>query len=407
MNPADRQIVEVFEPDLVRYYDNVYPTDDLIARINEQFAIRFLAAVNAVATQARTRAGRQPTRQRREEAIQNAKLPKDLTGNVYKDLLRIRMHYVRHQHDVQLLDALLQEIIQIFAQYGYVLHYFDFVNKNSPYYLAQTGQLPLTPENFELAQTLIPATRYSDMIDIIQHQGLPPDKYYIKFYGQNLTVRQAHEIRLRTIHNAQIMEETQSLADDSYAPPLVIHDALTAQAITFRNVAEKDAYVPINTAYRQETRSGQYWSKARGLGGSDHRALNKDLTQARDQVLDRVEKGIKVGWRKRDLVEAIRRSGIPMIDVTRGFGNEDEDQVVIGQAPASNGIGLPPIRRLPGLQPYQLNPGSRIRKALPGFGSTSYMSRNYYETLYRKIYNTLKYVNWPLMCQYQRLSLSE
>ncbi len=75
----------------------------------------------------------------------------------------------------------------------------------------------------------------------------------------------------------------------------------------------------------------------------------------------------RYGWRKEDLIDAIKAAGLPTYGV----------------------LGVK---------------GDKIYKQLPGFGKWGFMPSVYYETIYRKMFGTLDYVNWPEVCKTKLIS---
>ncbi len=87
-----------------------------------------------------------------------------------------------------------------------------------------------------------------------------------------------------------------------------------------------------------------------------------------------------LGWKKADLTNAINNSGlrkaVPLkIDPTRTRN----------------------------VVPYTSTGINRKGKVL-GLGGWAYMKPCYYETIYRKIFNTTSYINWPFLCQNKIIS---
>lgn len=95
------------------------------------------------------------------------------------------------------------------------------------------------------------------------------------------------------------------------------------------------------------------------------------------------------GWRKKDLVKAIRRSGLS-VQYARIYNR------------SLKGLPLSAL----GLR-SSIYPGHEGQMYLPGIWSkTSYMQRSYYETIYRRIFNTLAHVDWPRLCGTNQIDLA-
>jgi len=93
------------------------------------------------------------------------------------------------------------------------------------------------------------------------------------------------------------------------------------------------------------------------------------------------------GWKKLDLFNAIKSSGL-LKDVTqlKRFGRQKQTMGI-----TFKDLGIPP--------------SGRDQMILPGFASTPYLALCYYETIYRKIFSTLDFINWPLLCKLNAVSL--
>jgi hypothetical protein len=96
------------------------------------------------------------------------------------------------------------------------------------------------------------------------------------------------------------------------------------------------------------------------------------------------------GWKKQDLFDAIKRSGL-----WKDVSNLPRIMYGIGET-RRMGIALKDLRII------QHDPKQAVVKGLAG---QPYMSHCYYEALYRKIYSTVDYIDWPLLCQLNAVSL--
>lgn len=96
------------------------------------------------------------------------------------------------------------------------------------------------------------------------------------------------------------------------------------------------------------------------------------------------------GWKKQDLFEAIKRSGL-WKDIS-GL----KRQVGIKGLTTTMGIAFKDL----GLA--DPNPRQQIVR---GLATQPYMSLCYYETLYRRIYSTNDYIDWPLLCKLGAITL--
>lgn len=89
------------------------------------------------------------------------------------------------------------------------------------------------------------------------------------------------------------------------------------------------------------------------------------------------------GWQKKDLVAAIKRSGL-----WRNISNLKRE----GKDKLNETMGIP-FKSLGLADP---NPQQQIVR---GLAKTAYMPHCYYEALYRKVYSTNDYINWPFLCE--------
>lgn len=131
---------------------------------------------------------------------------------------------------------------------------------------------------------------------------------------------------------------------------------------------------------------------------------------------------VAAGWKKEDLFAAIKGSGLwkdltPVLDEMKQPGrvlpNFPPAIYKPGRYPKTKGIsyrdiGIDRDGFLPGLpdgdlitQPHLTANGHMTR----GGGKRLYMKKSYYEALYRKIFSTLHFINWPLICQRNAMGL--
>jgi hypothetical protein len=96
------------------------------------------------------------------------------------------------------------------------------------------------------------------------------------------------------------------------------------------------------------------------------------------------------GWKKQDLFDAIKRSGL-WKDVS------NLPRIIYGGGERRRmGIALKDIGMV------QHDP---LHAVVKGLVNHPYMSHCYYEALYRRIYQTVDYIDWPLLCQLNAVSL--
>lgn len=129
----------------------------------------------------------------------------------------------------------------------------------------------------------------------------------------------------------------------------------------------------------------KYMWMANGLNTTNIRTMR--ISCLRPPYTDAVKLS---GWKKQDLFEAIKRSGL-WKDVS------NLPRIMYGAGETRRmGIALKDI----GME--QLDP---LHAVVKGLASQPYMSHCYYEALYRKIYMTTDYIDWPLLCQLNAVSL--
>ena len=111
-------------------------------------------------------------------------------------------------------------------------------------------------------------------------------------------------------------------------------------------------------------------------------------------VSELVKPGPFMGWKKIDVMNAIKASGLwdPEVvrNVPRGLApganlwpKGDRTKIVVGALPKAD-VG---IRANIMTSPY-----------FSGFADTPYENQRYYDTLYRMIYDSLQFVDWAMMC---------
>ena len=127
------------------------------------------------------------------------------------------------------------------------------------------------------------------------------------------------------------------------------------------------------------------------------------------------------GWKKEDLFAAIKGSGLwkdltPVLDEMkqpgRVFPHFARARYSPGRYPKTKGIsyrdiGIDRDGFLPGLPDGDLITQPHLVKGIMtrGGGKRLYMKKSYYEALYRRIFSTLHFINWPLFCQRNAMSL--
>lgn len=100
-----------------------------------------------------------------------------------------------------------------------------------------------------------------------------------------------------------------------------------------------------------------------------------------------------MGWQKKDLLEAIRKSGL---------GDRDQPDVIMRTK-----LGL---KRIPYHNERAQDPRPYLRGIIYNHNTPSTASDypvTYYLTLYRRIFSTLDYLNWDLICQNQLMDFSK
>lgn len=101
------------------------------------------------------------------------------------------------------------------------------------------------------------------------------------------------------------------------------------------------------------------------------------------------------GWSKKDLVAAIKSSGLwKDVSQLKKAGRYQRSQL--------KGIAFADVGMKSGNR--AANEFNR-NEVLPGFRKNAYMSHCYYESVYRKIFSTLDFINWPLLCKLNAVSL--
>ena len=85
-----------------------------------------------------------------------------------------------------------------------------------------------------------------------------------------------------------------------------------------------------------------------------------------------------IGWKKQDLFDAITKTGlnVPVTQIIKEKGKDKK-------------IAKSPLSDLMSYKNYKL----------PGFKSKPYLPKIYYETIYRKLFNTLQNINWAEVCK--------
>lgn len=91
------------------------------------------------------------------------------------------------------------------------------------------------------------------------------------------------------------------------------------------------------------------------------------------------------GWRKQDLVNAIKRSGL-WKDVS-GL-----KRITYTTDPEVRRMGI-------AMSDLGLTPSHNGQEVVRGLGRLLYFPLCYYEALYRRVYQTTDYIDWPLLCE--------
>lgn len=97
------------------------------------------------------------------------------------------------------------------------------------------------------------------------------------------------------------------------------------------------------------------------------------------------------GWKKKDLVDAIKKSGL--------WKNVNNLRRNDRHPPGEQNMGI-------AFQDLGLADPFPEQQVVRGLGRTLYMPICYYETLYRQIYQTTDYIDWPLLCELNAVSLT-
>lgn len=116
-------------------------------------------------------------------------------------------------------------------------------------------------------------------------------------------------------------------------------------------------------------------------------ALNGRNFEGRTSCFRAVDSDIPrmAGWSKQDLFEAIKRSGL-WKDVS-GL-----KRITYTTDPEIRRMGI-------SMKDLGLTPSHNGQEVVRGLGRLLYMPLCYYEALYRKVYATNDYIDWPLLCQ--------
>ena len=123
-----------------------------------------------------------------------------------------------------------------------------------------------------------------------------------------------------------------------------------------------------------------------------------------------------IGWSKRDIVNAIINTGLTQIVGKTMYDPVARKNILFNAMKLDDVLNvLPSFKQLNGvMKPNYLVGFGVVRKEYnqfkqltktPTFQSTYYMPKLYYEMIYRKIFNTLAYVDWKQVCQNRTLTI--
>ena len=113
------------------------------------------------------------------------------------------------------------------------------------------------------------------------------------------------------------------------------------------------------------------------------------------------------GWSKKDIVNAIVNTGLLEISSAPGERKRTKLDDLLGSKGYAAGFG---IRKRPLLfkqRVYNEGAGQSVPVKPLNFYSKYYLSKLYYEMIYRKIFDTLSFVDWKQVCQEKVYNLDE
>lgn len=300
-----------------------------------------------------------------------------------------------------LSDDIVQIITSIYNEYtsrGYVWHYFGFYKADHPLFLSHVRKLNPSVGTFELANTLIPNNIYP-----IAEQSLFKSPSEITTEIKHIIF----ELGIETPIYSKMIE------------PLHLNRNIKSHYYYHIGPEQDREKKDTRVENRMELVALTYGSKLIWSDMSDKPlSLYTEAIASGNHNLEHVTHMLRnvfksLGWTRKSIIDSIHNSGLVVhrsqiedyikSHYRRPRLSDDVDEEKTAEEKEDNRIIY--YGRMSNYWLKVVQQGKVSYKPLAGLNNSISNSKIYYMTIYRKLFGTLGYIDWPLACQQRILGI--